>query len=203
MAGAERDVDPILALNVPDYVIGEGNSSAKEKPGVRQKKAAAPERRLPLFDKPGRAPGRREEKELSLAEKLENVRAYFGLLADFEERKGGVNSYRLVLTVDREMSNRELLEPAREFLRENFPRAQALVAVHRDTAHTHAHVYIHARQLDGAKVNLKERYFRLDEIWMRICAGHFKDRQIYDEHIEKKRRTLAYREQVREARAQC
>ena len=48
------------------------------------------------------------------------------------------------------------------FLRENFPLCPAFVAIHDDTEHRHAHIYVHARQLDDRKTNLGQDYFQYD-----------------------------------------
>jgi hypothetical protein len=86
------------------------------------------------------------------------------------------------------------------FLRANFPLCPAFVAVHDDTEHRHAHVYVHARQLDNRRVALGQDYFRLDESWMEICAKHLNHPEIYERHIELKEETRRWRERTEKAR---
>ncbi|MGH9763840.1 MAG: relaxase/mobilization nuclease domain-containing protein, partial [Blastocatellia bacterium] len=51
----------------------------------------------------------------------------------------------------------------------NFPNSRALIAVHQNTDHTHAHINIQARNLDGRKIDLDARTYRnLDVDWARI-----------------------------------
>lgn len=196
---AEQDVksslheaDVIWTWNAPGYVTGDHDGTSQR--SERNRKAML-EQGLKLI-----GAKRLEERELTLEEKAENARAYFELLSDCEKKKGGVNSYRVVLTVGGEASNLEMKHAVNDFLRENFPTAQALVAVHRNTAHVHAHLYAHSRQLDGKKIDLKQDYFRLDEKWAKVCSERFNDQSIYDEHMRLKAETRQYKRDESQAR---
>jgi hypothetical protein len=187
-----HEADVIWTWNAPSYVTGDHDGTSQR--SERNRKALL-EQGLKLI-----GAKRLEERELTLEEKAENARAYFELLSDCEKKKGGVNSYRVVLTVGGEASNLEMKHAVNDFLRENFPTAQALVAVHRNTAHVHAHLYVHTRQLDGKKIDLKQGYFRLDESWAKICAERFRDPSIYKEHMRLKAETREQRREESQAR---
>jgi hypothetical protein len=170
--------DAVWTWNAPSYVTGDKYGT--HQPSATQNKSE-------------------HQATLSLEEKIENAQAYFGLLSDAEKLRGGVNSYRAVLTIKGEASNREMQETVNDFLRENFPQAQALVAVHRNTSHVHAHLYVHSRQLDGKKINLGQSYFHLDESWAKVCSEHFKDQTIYEEHLRLKSATQAWKRERAQA----
>ncbi|MDQ3920647.1 MAG: hypothetical protein M3348_19475, partial [Acidobacteriota bacterium] len=138
--------------------------------------------------------------DFSVEEKRERGIAHFSVLADLEELKGGPTHFRIILSLGPEVSNREMKDLVNAFLGENFPKSPAFVAIHRDTEHTHAHLYVHTRQLDGSRIDLGQQYFHLDESWMRICAERLGDKEILDRHMELKAETLAWKKQAEKAR---
>jgi hypothetical protein len=81
---------------------------------------------------------------------------------------------------------------ADEWLERRFPEARAVVAVHRDTDHLHAHVWIDARQENGKKIDLNARQYRtLDETWNTIYSRELgRDER---EHLSKKQESQEYR----------
>lgn len=70
-----------------------------------------------------------------------------------EEETTGRSHYRVVLSWDREEETEKAREMTHEFLEEKFKDARAIVAIHQDTEHTHAHVWLDARQEDGRKIH--------------------------------------------------
>lgn len=189
--GAERagDDDPVWGWNVPWFVADDGYGIWETKEGC----ALLGSRSLTLSAHHmglGSAPQSAEK--LSVEEKRENLVAHFSALADLEERRGGLSHFRIILTVGPEVSISELKEMANAFLRENFPLCSAFVAVHDDTQHRHAHLYVHARQLDNRRVDLGQDYFRLDESWMHICAERLGIPEIYTRHVELKEETRGW-----------
>jgi hypothetical protein len=138
--------------------------------------------------------------KLSVEEKRENLVAHFSALADLEERRGGVSHFRLILSVGREVSIEQLKALVNAYLRENFPLCSAFVAIHDDTEHRHAHVYVHARQLNQHRIELGQDYFKLDERWMSICAAQLGDPKIYEVHMKLKEQTLEWKKGEKKAR---
>jgi hypothetical protein len=79
--------------------------------------------------------------------------------------------YRALMSYERDVSTEKALGMAREWLDRELPQARAFATVHRDTEHTHVHVWIDARQADGRKVHLsRDRHRALDQSWNRIYA---------------------------------
>lgn len=74
--------------------------------------------------------------------------------------------YRLIASWEGKEKSKKAIEAVKVYLREQFPKAKAIIAIHQDTEDTHAHVWIDARQNDGKKIHLKEDKFEsLDEKW--------------------------------------
>jgi hypothetical protein len=191
------DDDPVWTWNAPVYVTGDSYGVAKGDPlQVALENLPAPT--LTPSDL-GMQPERRGF-DFSVEEKRERAIAHFSVLADLEELKGGPTHFRVILSVGPEVSNREMKALVNAFLGENFPETPAFVAIHRDTEHTHAHLYVHLRQLDGKRLDLGQRYFQLDESWMRISSERLGDKEILDRHMKLKAETLAWKEQVEKAR---
>lgn len=194
--GVSND-DPVWNWNVPWFVTGEAHGVWETEEGrahLENTSLAMPARHLGLGPAPPSAA------KLSVAEKRENLIAHFSALADLEERQKGLSHFRIILTVVPEVSVSELKAMVNDFLRANFPLCPAFVAVHDDTEHRHAHVYVHARQLDNRRVALGQDYFRLDESWMEICAKCLDRPEIYERHVELKEETRAWRERAEKAR---
>jgi hypothetical protein len=194
--GVSNDA-PVWSWNVPWFVIGEAHGVWETEEGralLENRSLALPARHLGLCSAPPSAA------KLSADEKRENLIAHFSALADLEERQKGLSHFRIILTVGPEVSISELKAMVNAFLRANFPLCPAFVAVHDDTEHRHAHVYVHARQLDNRRVALGQDYFRLDENWMEICSQHLNDPEIYERHVELKEETRAWRERAEKAR---
>lgn len=193
----EGDDDPVWTWNAPLCVTGDTYGAEENK---QVQTSLGKESQPTLFS--SAQPGLQAESssKLSIEEKRENAISYFSILAELEERKGGVSHFRLILTFGPEATNRQIKAMVNAFLGENFLLARAMVAIHRDTEHTHAHLHVHVRQLDNKRVNLGQKYFKLDESWMKICSEHLRDSEIYDKHMELKRVTLEWKERTKEAR---
>lgn len=137
------------------------------------------------------------------AEKRENLVAHFSAMAELEERRQqGLSHLRIILTVGLEVTDQELRVMGNDFMRENFILCSGFGAIHRDTRHAHLHLYIHARQLNELKLELKQEYFRLDESWMKICAEGLGAPEIYDIHLDLKDKTEIWKEQCEKARVE-
>jgi hypothetical protein len=137
--------------------------------------------------------GHNQEK-LPLKEKIENARFYFGSHEELEKTRGGRTHYRMVLSFDVPATNSQIRELTNDFLGQTFPKAMAFATIHRDTDHPHVHVYIHSRQIDGKRINLKSQDYRsIDEKWSKVYSEFAGDRGIHAEHLRKKEETREWK----------
>jgi hypothetical protein len=181
---ADRDADPVWTWNVPNYITGDSYGVQCD-PAKKPPKDIQAHQRM-LAEKMAGRSGKGEE-ELALKEKVENVRCYFGSNEELEKEKGGRTHYRMVLSFDVPATNSQIRELTNEFLEQTFPKAMAFAAIHRDTDHPHVHVYIHSRQIDGKRINLKSQDYRtIDEKWSKLYSQFAGDQGIHAEHLRKK-----------------
>jgi hypothetical protein len=80
--------------------------------------------------------------------------------------------YRGILSYEDKIETEAARADAQEFLEKEFPDAQAVAVVHQDTEHTHVHIWMSARKLDGKKVHIdnqdiKDLHETFDEIYER------------------------------------
>ncbi len=116
------------------------------------------------------------------------------------QRGGGETRthYRCIVSWDRKEGTEKSIEQVKEFLSERFPNGRAVAAIHQDTDHTHAHIWIDARQTDGKKIHLdRQEYRKLDDAWARTYGKHY-GKEYERAHLEKKAETQSYKK----ARAQ-
>jgi hypothetical protein len=189
--------DRVWGWNVPWFIADDGHGIWETAEG----RALLESHSLTLSAQHlGLGPPLETAEKLFVDEKRENLVAHFSAMADLEERRGGLSHFRLILSVGREVSIEQLKALVNAYLRENFPLCPAFVAIHDDTEHRHAHVYVQARQLDQRRIDLGQDYFKLDESWMRICATQLGDPKIYDVHMELKGQTLGWKKEEKQAR---
>ena len=62
--------------------------------------------------------------------------------------------YRTVLSYEGKIPAYQAQQDAQEFLEEAFPDAKAFSVVHQDTDHTHVHIWMSARKVDGKKIHI-------------------------------------------------
>lgn len=142
VGGGRDHVDPVWTWNAPRFLTGEthGTKPDLDPPQLKgNPKGLTPEVR----DK------------LTLQDKVENIRAYFASLEDYERRKGGRTHYRIILSFDVPATNEQIRDLTNKFLHQAFPKAIAFGAIHRDTEHPHVHLYLNSRQFDGRRIQLK------------------------------------------------
>jgi len=188
---SDRNADPVWTWNVPNYITGD-TYGLHPHPAKKSPKDIQTHQRM-LADKMAGRSGKGEEK-LALKEKVENVRCYFGSNEELEKDRGGRTHYRMVLSFDVPATNSQIRELTNEFLEQTFPKAMAFAAIHRDTDHPHVHVYIHSRQIDGKRINLKSQDYRtIDEKWSKLYSQFAGDRGIHAEHLRKKEETRAWK----------
>jgi hypothetical protein len=172
---AERDADPVWTWNAPDFLTGDTyGTSRQDQPDTQEK--------------------------LTLKEKTENLKLYFGSLEDYERRKGGRTHYRIILSFDVPATNQQIRDLANNFLEQAFPKAIAFGAIHRDTDHPHAHLYLNSRQSDGRRIQLKNSEFKtIDEKWSKIYTDFAGDKSAHVEYLRKKEETKQWKIAAAEA----
>ena len=174
--GGQRDADPVWTRNAPDFLTGDTNGRT---PGLGQSNAS---------------------EKLSLKEKTENLRLYFGSLEDYERRKGGRTHYRIILSFDVPATNQQIRDLTNNFLEQAFPKAIAFGAIHRDTDHPHVHLYLNSRQTDGRRIQLKNNEFKtIDEKWSKIYTNFAGDKSAHVEYLRKKEETKQWKITAAEA----
>jgi MobA/VirD2-like, nuclease domain len=174
--GGERDADPVWTWNAPDFLTGDTNG---KRPELGQSN---------------------DSEELSLKEKTENLRLYFGSLEDYERRKGGRTHYRIILSFDVPATNQQMRDLTNNFLEQAFPKAIAFGAIHRDTDHPHVHLYLNSRQTDGRRIQLKNNEFKtIDEKWSKIYTNFAGDKSAHVEYLRKKEETKQWKITAAEA----
>ncbi|MGH2365748.1 MAG: relaxase/mobilization nuclease domain-containing protein [Chloroflexota bacterium] len=101
--------------------------------------------------------------------------------------------YRAVLSFEERVATHEARDMADEWIEREFPDSRAVGAVHQNTDHTHVHVHLQARDIDGYKLQLDDNKYReLDREWADIYAREFgHDRA--EEHEAKKEETRAWK----------
>ena len=138
--------------------------------------------------------------KLTLKEKTENLRLYFGSLEDYERRKGGRTHYRIILSFDVPATNQQIRDLTNNFLEQAFPKAIAFGAIHRDTDHPHVHLYLNSRQTDGRRIQLKNNEFKtIDEKWSKIYTDFAGDKSAHVEYLRKKEETKQWKIAAAEA----
>lgn len=105
-------------------------------------------------------------------------------------RSGGEprTHYRVVASFERDVDSDKALAMMREWMDKELPQARGFAVVHRDTEHTHIHVWIDARGRDGKKLHFsRDQHRGLDSGWNQIYSREMgRDAQ---EHERKKAQT--------------
>lgn len=189
----ETGRDPIWTWNAPDFLTGERRWTRSEEISGSGQVAAEG-----LSDR--YATDRDSRDKLSLAEKVDNIKLHFRSREEFEKKKGGRTHYRIILSFDVPATNQQIRNLANDFLGQVFPKAIGFGAIHRDTEHPHAHIYLHSRQSDGRRIQLKNTDYRsIDEKWAKIYSDFAGDRSLYIEHLRKKEETRQWKIAAAEA----
>jgi hypothetical protein len=124
-----------------------------------------------------------------------NLTSYAEARQDEElaKRKDARTHYRCILSFDRQEETAKARDLAAQFLKQNFPDARAAVAIHRDTDHTHAHIWIDARQTNDKKIHLPKNTFKtLDDRWAHIYGREY-GKDYEREHLAKKEETRNFK----------
>lgn len=128
-------------------------------------------------------------------EKRVNAISHAYAREDIETAKEGRGRthYRIILSWDRQEETDTAKEQAHEFLKENFDKGRGFVAIHQDTEHTHAHVWLDARTNDGRKLHINKSVYRqLDESWAKQYDRNYQT-EYAKEYKEKKEQTRQWK----------
>src|SRR5215831_1872631 len=102
--GAEKGhSDPIWTWNAPPFLTDDRGGTRSD---IEPKGA----------DGGGRLGGVGDRNKLTLQEKVQNIKDYFGSLEDYERRKGGRTHYRIILSFDVPASNEQIRDLTNRFL---------------------------------------------------------------------------------------
>jgi hypothetical protein len=137
-------------------------------------------------------------------EKRVNAISHAFAREDIETAKSerGRTHYRIILSWDRKEETDIAKEQAHEFLKENFDKGRGFVAVHQDTEHTHAHVWLDARTNDGRKLHIgKSVYRQLDESWTKQYDRNYQT-EYAKEYQAKKQQTRQWKRELVQQRAE-
>lgn len=100
--------------------------------------------------------------------------------------------FKTTISFDENIENKKAKIMVNEWLDHNFNKSRAIGFIHRDTEHTHVHIWIDSRQVDGKKIDLKPSQYRnLDTQWNRIYSREMGRNE--KEHINKKTETEQYK----------
>ncbi len=137
-------------------------------------------------------------------EKRVNAISHAYAREDIETAKSerGRTHYRMILSWDRKEETDIAKEQAHKFLKENFDKGRGFVAVHQDTEHTHAHIWLDARTNDGRKLHIgKSVYRQLDESWAKQYDRNYQT-EYAKEYQAKKQQTRQWKRELVEQRAE-
>ena len=102
-----------------------------------------------------------------------NAISYAYAREDIEDK--GRTHYRLVLSWDGKEETGKAREMTHEYLSNNLKDSRAIVAIHQDTDHTHAHVWVDARQIDEKKIHISKKDFeRIRDDWTKQYDHEYK-----------------------------
>lgn len=92
---------------------------------------------------------------------------------------------------------------ADKFLSVDFSKARVIASLHRNTEHYHINLHILARDRDGWKLDLGQRYFRMDQQWAKVYLRATQPDpalrlEMFRLHLEKKYETKRFREEVKQ-----
>jgi hypothetical protein len=115
------------------------------------------------------------------------------------ERGTPRNHNRMIISFDRKEETEIAKEETHKFLDKEFPSQKAIVAIHQDSEHTHAHVWLDCRDKDTDKKTQIEpsKFKTMDERWAKQYDERYKT-NYEKEYKEKKAETRAWkREQAK------
>ena len=94
--------------------------------------------------------------------------------------------YSIKMSFEAKVPSQFAISLAKNYLNKQFPNAILFAACHQNTNHTHIHVLLFARDIDGKKLHFSNsNYKKLDIGWAKLYAKVFGEHKL-EQHIEKK-----------------
>ncbi len=112
------------------------------------------------------------------------------------ERGTPRNHNRMVISFDRKEETETAKEEVHKFLDKEFPDQRAVVSIHQDGEHTHAHIWMDCRDVETEKKTQlpAEKFYTLDERWAKQYDEKYKTN--YErEYKEKKAETRDWKKE--------
>ncbi|MFY9222928.1 MAG: hypothetical protein WAQ98_09675 [Blastocatellia bacterium] len=101
--------------------------------------------------------------------------------------------YRIKMSFEGKVDSKFAISLARNYLLQQFPNAILFAACHQNTDHTHIHVLLFARDVDGKKLHFSNsNYKKLDIGWAKLYARVFGEHKL-EQHIQKKALSRAWK----------
>lgn len=111
-----------------------------------------------------------------------------------ENSSRGRTHYRVILSWESKEDSERAEGMTHEFLQENFKESRAIVAIHQDTEHTHAHIWIDARNIDNRKLHSPKNHINnLSRSWQKQYDREYKT-NYEKEYAIKREETRQYKE---------
>lgn len=101
--------------------------------------------------------------------------------------------YRVMASFEKDVDTEKIKQMMNEWLENKLPTARACGFIHRDTDHTHVHIWVDARKISGEKIHLgSASYKSLDKEWNRIYSREMgRPEKEYLNRIEQNRQERA------------
>ena len=101
--------------------------------------------------------------------------------------------YRIKMSFEGKVPSHFAISLARNYLLQQFPNAILLASCHQNTNHTHIHVLLFARDVDGKKLHFSNsNYKKLDIGWAKIYSRVFGEHK-FQQHIDKKAQSRSWK----------
>jgi hypothetical protein len=104
------------------------------------------------------------------------------------------NHHRMVLTLPDETDPDKALQLVKNFVEKEFPGTRSIIAIHKseNAPGLHSHIWVDARKLNGKKLDLGTKYYKLDKLYSELYDRTYKTN--YTAEFAEKRRFNAKNE---------
>ncbi len=104
------------------------------------------------------------------------------------------NHHRMVLTLPEETDPDKALQLVKNFVEKEFPGTRSIIAIHKseNAPGLHSHIWVDARKLNGKKLDLGTKYYKLDKLYSELYDRTYKTN--YTAEFAEKRRFNAINE---------
>ena len=113
--------------------------------------------------------------------------------------KGEVRThYRVMASFEKDFPTEKIKQMMNEWLENKVPSARACGFIHRDTDHTHIHIWVDARQISGEKLHFGSKSYKsLDKEWNRIYSKEIgRPEKDYLDRIDRNRQIKSLNRQL-------